>query len=202
MPTPRARAHSIYDYEMLGNPDTRRQRNAEIHDRFEALAVKAWQSYMVKSRRLEAAKRASRKKEQQFKCRFAVSPPSNHDLYRNSYMQLVTYCRRNLVPGACPDIIDLCMAKKAVLQAAASKEEAWRTLQARHADRRRARQQFKASDLQISKLHQGEGHSKTANESEAAGLVPGMQSLCLDNGAAKELCAQLNKAPADMAMVV
>jgi Tfp pilus assembly protein PilE len=202
MLTPRARAHSISDHEILGNPDTRRQRNAEIHDRLETLAVKAWQNYTVKSRRLEAAKRAILKKEQQFKCRFAVSPPSNHDLHRNSYVQLVTYCRRSLVPGACPDLIDLCMAKKAVLQAAVRKEEAWQTLQARQADRRRARQQLRASDLLTAKFRRGEGDSKTADESEVVGLVPGMQSLRLDNGAAEELCAHLNKASADTAMVV
>jgi hypothetical protein len=189
MPTPRAKRHSVYDYEMLGDLDARRQRNAEIHDRLETLAVKAWQNYMVKSRRLEAAKRASRKKEQQFKCRFAVSPPPTHDLHRNNYVQLVTYCRRSLVPGACPDLIDLCLAKKAVLQAAVNKEEAWRTLQARHADRRRARQQFIATDSQISGLRHCDGGSKTADESEVVGLVPGMQSLRLGMGRPKS-CAR------------
>jgi len=117
-----------------------------------------------------------------------VSPPSNYDLDRNSYIQWVTYCRRSLVPGACPDLIELCLAKKAVLQATASKEQAWQTLQARHADRQRARQQLSASDLQIAKFRQGEGGSKTADEREAAGLVPGMQSLRLNNGAVEELC--------------
>jgi hypothetical protein len=184
MPTSNSgRAHSIRGYEMLSDADTRRQRNAETLDRLEALAAKAWQNYMVKTRRLEAAKRASRKKEKQFKCRFAVSPPSNYDLCRSSYIQLMTCCRRSLVPGACPDLIELCMAKKTALQAAASKEEAWQTLQARHADRRRARQQLSANDCQSAKFRQGEGGSKTDDEREAAGLVPGMQSLRLGNGA-------------------
>lgn len=218
MPIRSVRGRSIRAYKILNNLDTRRQYDAGTRDKLEilksdnkrlrwairhleAITTKARQDFLLKTRRLEAAKRAGHNKQQQFKHRFAAPPPSNHDLRRNSYVDLLAYSRKNKIPGAYRDIVELCAANNAVLKAEARTEEARRTLQARHKERQRARQKLMASDFEIARLRQRNGNSTVADEG-GAGLVPGIQSLRLDHGAVEELCGSSKMAPADTVMVV
>ena len=204
MPIRSVRGRSIRAYKILNNLDTRRQYDAGTRDKLEILKSDNKRLRWA-IRHLEAittkAKRANHNKQQQFKHRFAAPPPSNHDLRRNSYVDLLAYSRKNKIPGAYRDIVELCAANNAVLKAEARTEEARRTLQARHKERQRARQKLMASDFEIARLRQRNGNSTVADEG-GAGLVPGMQSLRLDHGAVEELCGSSKMAPADTVMVV